>query len=72
MQEAEAIIYRAARINKATLPKNVFRDIEESKVQKGQLWHLFSTKVMAVRTVIILINWYVRITWESASILTNM
>ena len=58
IEEAEAILRKAAKVNKVTLPEKIF-DLEPATeaAPKGNLWHLFSTKVMAVRTVVIFFNW---------------
>lgn len=60
IEEAKIIMQTAAKINKKSFPKKLFEEPDECKpVQKGKLWHLFSTKAMFIRTMIIFLNWIV-------------
>lgn len=59
-REAEHILRKAARINKKQLPNKIFVDKPFCmKTPKGQFWRLFSTRIMASRTLIIFFNWLV-------------
>ena len=58
-QEAEAILRKAARVNKVTLPDDLFVDEKEEEPEKAALWSLFTSRVLLVRTLIIFFNWYV-------------
>ncbi|KAK3593126.1 hypothetical protein CHS0354_018254 [Potamilus streckersoni] len=60
IQEAEAILHKAAKVNKVTLPEKIFdKDTLNTKVTEGKLWDLFSSKVLLLRTLIIFFNWMV-------------
>ncbi|XP_069129266.1 organic cation transporter protein-like isoform X2 [Argopecten irradians] len=57
-EKANAIIQKAAKVNKVKIEKNVFE--EEEKVQQeptGTMWQLFSSRVLLLRTLVILFNW---------------
>lgn len=59
-QEAEDIIRHAARVNKATLPEKVFDNEAFDEVERQEkFWHIFSSPVLLVRTVILCCNWLV-------------
>ncbi|XP_060551325.1 organic cation transporter protein-like [Ruditapes philippinarum] len=58
--EAEEIMRKAAEVNKASLPDKIFdKDSIDLTAPKGKLWHLFSTRVMFIRTLVIFFNWMV-------------
>ena len=60
--EAEDIIRNAARINKVQLPEKVFdKNTFEEASQREKLWHVFTSPVLAVRTVILCLNWSVTV-----------
>lgn len=57
-EEAEAVMRKAAEVNGAALPENIFDEnsIDPSE-PNGSMLQLFSTKVMAGRTIILFFNW---------------
>ncbi|KAL3882128.1 hypothetical protein ACJMK2_028499 [Sinanodonta woodiana] len=60
IEEAEAILHKAAKVNKATLPQKIFdKDSLNSNVADGKLWNLFSSRVLLLRTLIIFFNWMI-------------
>ena len=62
LEESEKIIRRAAKVNKAQLSDKVIDGMfggQEEAVPQGRLWHLFSSRTLAIRTIIIYFNWYV-------------
>ena len=64
IEEAETILRKAAKVNKVTLPEKIF-DVDEAETpQKGQLWHLFTSRVLFFRTLIIFFNWYALFKWS--------
>ncbi|XP_060081315.1 organic cation transporter protein-like [Ylistrum balloti] len=57
-EEANAILQKAAKVNKVTVEKNLFEN--EGNVPPeptGKMWQLFSSRVMLLRTIVILFNW---------------
>ncbi|XP_033741202.1 organic cation transporter protein-like [Pecten maximus] len=58
-EEANTIIQKAAKVNKVKLEKNVFEDEDDSTEPEpsGRMWHLFSSRVLLLRTLVILFNW---------------
>ncbi|XP_041354562.1 organic cation transporter protein-like isoform X1 [Gigantopelta aegis] len=60
IEEAEAIIKKAAKVNKVELPDRIFdRDNLENSEPKSKVWDLFTNRTLFCRTVIIYINWMV-------------
>ena len=59
-KEAESILTKLAEKNGKPMKKEMLESLEADKdTSKGKLWQLFSTKVLAFRTSIIFINWYI-------------
>ncbi|XP_046553873.1 organic cation transporter protein-like [Haliotis rubra] len=65
-EEAEVIIRRAADVNRVKLPDNLFEQQEKTEAEthdndkpKGNFFHLFTTPIMCLRTLIIFFNWFV-------------
>ncbi|XP_033740119.1 organic cation transporter protein-like [Pecten maximus] len=58
-EEAEVIVKRAAEVNKTTVPDKMFDANSVEKVKEGHLWHLFLSKTLFFRTLIIFFNWLV-------------
>lgn len=58
-EEANDILQKAAKVNKVVIEKNVFeKEINNSTPEPtGRVWQLFSTRVMLLRTLVILFNW---------------
>ncbi|OWF45915.1 Organic cation transporter protein [Mizuhopecten yessoensis] len=61
-KEAKAILLRAAKYNNVVVSEYLFsQDIPVQLPQKdekyGRLWHLFTTKVLLTRTLVIFFNW---------------
>ncbi|XP_069131245.1 organic cation transporter protein-like isoform X1 [Argopecten irradians] len=58
-EEANEILQKAAKVNKVVIEKNVFeKEINNSTPEPtGRVWQLFSTRVMLLRTLVILFNW---------------
>ncbi|XP_053398435.1 organic cation transporter protein-like [Mercenaria mercenaria] len=54
--EAEAVLRKAARVNKVTLPDD-FLDQCEPDNDTGKVWHLFRSRKLAIRTSVIFYNW---------------
>ncbi|XP_053401994.1 organic cation transporter protein-like [Mercenaria mercenaria] len=63
IEEAKAVINRWAKWNKVTLPENFFDkvmvDDEDQGPLQGQIWNLFSSRVLGIRTVLIFTIWLV-------------
>lgn len=62
LEESEKIITKAAKVNKAQLPEKFFDKVfrsEQDPVPVGRVWHLFSSKTLAIRTSILYFNWIV-------------
>ncbi|KAJ8314445.1 hypothetical protein KUTeg_006595 [Tegillarca granosa] len=56
--EANEIVRKAAKVNKVTLPEKIFDKSEaETPANNMRLWHLFTSRVLLSRTLIIFINW---------------
>ncbi|XP_045194844.2 organic cation transporter protein-like [Mercenaria mercenaria] len=60
-EEGKAVINRWAKWNKIALPQKFFdkvlTDKDEQKPVQGNLWNLFSSRVLAIRTILIFIIW---------------
>ena len=56
-EEAEKIMQKAAKVNKALLPEKIFDSDTVDKKKGGKLWQLFTHRVLFVRTMIIFFNW---------------
>nr|KAG5691729.1 hypothetical protein BaRGS_010232 [Batillaria attramentaria] len=58
--EAEDIIRHAARVNKVQLPEKVFdnKTFDEAE-RKEKFWHIFTSPVLLIRTIILCLNWLV-------------
>ncbi|KAK3098129.1 hypothetical protein FSP39_016424 [Pinctada imbricata] len=61
LQEAEDIIAKAAKTNKAIIPSKLLtKDMAEDEEQDpGRIWQLFTSRVMLIRTSILFFNWMV-------------
>lgn len=57
--EAEKIIRRMAKANKAKVPDKMFTADTVEKKKGGKLWELFTNKVLLIRTLIIFFNWII-------------
>ncbi|XP_045198863.2 organic cation transporter protein-like [Mercenaria mercenaria] len=61
LEESKAVIRKAAKWDKITLPEKffdkVFKDVPEPN--QGKIWHLFTSRVLCIRTLIIFFNWFV-------------
>ncbi|VDI31068.1 MFS transporter, OCT family, solute carrier family 22 (organic cation transporter), member 4/5 [Mytilus galloprovincialis] len=57
-EEAVTILKKVALTNKANIPEKLLQ-IQDEPDPHGNLWHLFSSKVLFVRTMIIFLNWAV-------------
>ncbi|KAL8563592.1 hypothetical protein ACOMHN_019330 [Nucella lapillus] len=58
--EAEAIIRHAARVNKVELPEKLFDTKTFDEVSRQEkFWHVLTSPVLLVRTVILCLNWLV-------------
>lgn len=60
VQEAEAIIVKAAKWNKAVLPEGPLFDEQSVGVKNSAVSfiQLFTHKTLCIRTILILFNWY--------------
>lgn len=58
-EEAEKIIRQIAKGNNVTLTEKAFVNLEADSPPTGRVWHLFSNRVLLVRTLIIFFNWMV-------------
>ncbi|CAG2222323.1 OCTN [Mytilus edulis] len=58
-EEAEVILRKAAKVNKVTLPDKLFMEEDEEEPPTGHLLHLFTSRVLLVRTLVIFFNWMV-------------
>lgn len=59
-EEAIRILANLAKHNNKELSKEVLYSLEvDESSQKGKLWQLFSTKVLALRTLVLCLNWFV-------------
>ena len=61
VDEGKAVINQWARWNKVKLPENFFDKVlagdEDEGPTQGQIWNLFSSKVMCIRTLLIFVIW---------------
>lgn len=57
VDEAEAIIQNAAKVNKVTLPKNVFGNLKQDDTPPENFIAVFKAPKLLVRSIIILVNW---------------
>ncbi|XP_076078144.1 organic cation transporter protein-like isoform X2 [Mytilus galloprovincialis] len=58
-EEAEKIIRQIAKGNNVTLPEKALVNLEADKSTTGRVWHLFTDRVLLIRTLIIFFNWLV-------------
>ncbi|XP_069134928.1 organic cation transporter protein-like [Argopecten irradians] len=59
IDEANKIIQKAAKVNKVTIPEKILTADSIEEPETGRLWHLFTSRVLLVRTLIIFFNWAV-------------
>ena len=60
LKESEKVILKAAQVNKVQLPEGFFEKVfggQQEVVHVGRVWHLFSSKTLAIRTSILYFNW---------------
>ncbi|XP_060072924.1 organic cation transporter-like protein isoform X6 [Ylistrum balloti] len=57
IDEANNIIKKAAKVNKVTIPENILTADSIDEAEAGRLWHLFTSRVLLIRTLIIFFNW---------------
>lgn len=57
--EAEDIIRKVAKVNKVKIDEKLLKVNDDDKSSEGRIWHLFSNRVMLVRTLILFFNWAV-------------
>ena len=58
VDEAEAVIQNAARVNKVSLPKKVFENFKEEEGSTETMISVFRAPTLLIRSLIILLNWY--------------
>lgn len=58
-EEAKVIIRKIAKRNKVEVTEKQLDSLERDETATGQLWHLFTSRVLFVRTIVIFINWCV-------------
>lgn len=56
-EEARAIVYQAAKVNKNDLPKEMLAMSSIENPPGEGVWQLFTSSVMFIRTMIIFFNW---------------
>lgn len=56
-EEAKVIIRKIAKRNKVEVTEKQLDSLECDETATGQLWHLFTSRVLFVRTIVIFINW---------------
>ncbi|XP_033740181.1 organic cation transporter protein-like [Pecten maximus] len=59
IEEANKIIQKAAKVNKVTIPEKILNADSIEEPETGRLWHLFTSRVLLFRTLIIFFNWAV-------------
>ncbi|XP_060594048.1 organic cation transporter protein-like isoform X2 [Ruditapes philippinarum] len=61
LEECKAIIRKAAKWDKVSLPDKFFNKVfqEVPEPNQGKLWHLFTNRTLCIRTLIIFFNWFV-------------
>ncbi|XP_069135010.1 organic cation transporter protein-like isoform X2 [Argopecten irradians] len=59
VDEANNIIQKAAKVNKVTIPEKILTTDSIEEPESGRLWHLFTSRVLLIRTLIIFFNWCV-------------
>lgn len=59
VQEAEVILWRAAKWNRVALPTKLFdnKSMEEDEDKSSSFLQLFSSKKLLVRTMLVFFNW---------------
>lgn len=56
--EAEDVIRKVAKVNKVKIDEKLLKvSDDDDKSSEGRIWHLFSNRVMLVRTLILFFNW---------------
>ncbi|XP_062581641.1 organic cation transporter protein-like [Saccostrea cucullata] len=58
-EEAKVVIRKIAKRNKVQVTEKQLDSLECDETAEGQLWHLFTSRVLFVRTIIIFLNWCV-------------
>ncbi|WAQ96360.1 ORCT-like protein [Mya arenaria] len=60
LAESEAIIRKAARWNKTSLPDGFFLKVFQTTPEpnQAQIWHLFRNRTLGLRTLIVFFNWF--------------
>ncbi|XP_060551322.1 organic cation transporter protein-like [Ruditapes philippinarum] len=58
-EEAECVLRKAAKINGVRLQNGRFLDRYNENEDSGKVWHLFRSRVMTIRTLVIFFNWLV-------------
>ncbi|XP_033741747.1 organic cation transporter protein-like [Pecten maximus] len=59
IEEANKIIQKAAKVNKVTIPEKILTADSIDEPEAGRIWHLFTSRVLLIRTLIIFFNWLV-------------
>lgn len=57
--EAERILHTAAKANKVVLPEKIVDSKTIKSAKEGRLWHLFTSRILFFRTIVIFWNWAV-------------
>lgn len=55
--EAEEVMQNVAKVNKRKVPERLVDEKTLDSPEGGQLWHLFTHKVLLFRTLILFFNW---------------
>ncbi|XP_078324705.1 organic cation transporter protein-like isoform X3 [Crassostrea virginica] len=59
LEDAKVIIRKMAIRNKVEITEKQLDSLECDETATGQLWHLFTSRVLFVRTLVIFVNWCV-------------
>lgn len=59
LEDAKVIIRKMAIRNKVEITEKQLDSLECDETATGQLWHLFTSRVLFVRTLVIFVNWWV-------------
>lgn len=55
--EAAQILKKVAFTNKVNIPEKLLKVDDDGHHHDGKVWHLFTSKVLFIRTMIIFLNW---------------
>ncbi|XP_048240250.1 organic cation transporter protein-like [Haliotis rufescens] len=58
-EEADQILRHAAKVNKATLPSDMFSENMQEQKTEEPLWQMFKRPALVIRSLVLFLNWFV-------------